>query len=123
MTNWKSASPDRYEILKEFARENRKHQTAAEKALWEMLRGKSQGKKYLRQHIIGDVIVDFLCPETGLVIEVDGGYHAELQQHRDDMLRQEYLESMGHHVIRFSNEAVLHTPDEVIKAIIDNNNN
>jgi very-short-patch-repair endonuclease len=57
---YKTASPDRYELLKAFARENRKNATVAEDILWEYLRKKDFGEKFLRQHIIGDYIVDFV---------------------------------------------------------------
>ena len=79
--SYKTAAPDRYELLKAFARENRKKMTLAETILWEHIRGKALGVKFLRQHVIGDYIADFLSCEGGLVIEVDGGYHAERLQH------------------------------------------
>ena len=74
---WKTANPDRYELLKTFAKENRQFMTEAERALWMRLRGNALGHKFLRQHIIGDYIVDFLCRDAQVVIEVDGGYHKE----------------------------------------------
>ena len=76
---WKTANPDRYELLKTFAKENRQFMTEAERALWMRLRGNALGHKFLRQHIIGDYIVDFLCRDAQVVIEVDGGYHKERQ--------------------------------------------
>ena len=69
---WKTASPDRYELLKEFAKENRQFMTEAERALWMRLKGNALGHKFLRQHIIGDYIVNFLCRDAQVVIEVDG---------------------------------------------------
>ena len=74
---YRDASPDRYGLLKAYARENRKNATLAESVLWEQLRGNIQGVKFLRQHVIGDYIVDFVSRSGGLIIEVDGGYHAE----------------------------------------------
>ena len=114
---YKTASPDRYELLKAFARENRKNATVAEDILWEYLRKKDFGEKFLRQHIIGDYIVDFVSRKSGLVIEVDGGYHSEPRQQADDMLREQYLEKMGYHVIRFTNDDVLYDIDNVIEQI------
>ena len=114
---YKTASPDRYELLKAFARENRKNATVAEDILWEYLRKKDFGEKFLRQHIIGDYIVDFVSRKGGLVIEVDGGYHSEPRQQADDMLREQYLEKMGYHVIRFTNDDVLYDIDNVIEQI------
>lgn len=85
--------------------------------LWEHIRGKALGVKFLRQHVIGDYIADFLSCEGGLVIEVDGGYHAERQQHEDDLYREKVLESMGYHVIRFTNEEVVEDIDRVLTEI------
>lgn len=75
------------------------------------------GETFLRQHIIGDYIVDFVSRHGGLVIEVDGGYHAEPRQKEDDQLREEDLERMGYHVIRFSNEEVLYDIENVLNQI------
>ena len=114
---YKNASPDRYGLLKTFARENRKNATLAESVLWEQLRDNNLGVKFLRQHVIGDYIVDFVSRSDGLVIEVDGGYHAEKQQHEDDQYRESVLEQMGYHVLRFTNEEVLYEIEDVIERI------
>ena len=97
-----TASPDRYAILKEFARHNRQYATEAERLLWDHLRGMDKSLRLKRQHVIGDYIVDFVSLEKSLVIEVDGGYHSERSQQEDDKLRTSDLESMGFAVIRFS---------------------
>ena len=70
--NYKTASPYGYDLLKAFARENRKNPTLAEQVLWNHLHNKTLGVKFLRQHIIGDYIVDFVSLECCLVVEVDG---------------------------------------------------
>ena len=114
---YRDASPDRYGLLKVFARENRKNATLAESILWEQLRDNVLGVKFLRQHVIGDYIVDFVSRKGGLVIEVDGGYHAERQQQEDDQYRESALEQMGYHVLRFTNEEVLYETEDVIKRI------
>ena len=111
------ASPDRYGLLKVYARENRKNMTLAERVLWMSLSKKFLGHRFYRQHIIGDYIVDFVSQHDGLVIEVDGGYHSEPRQQEDDILREEALERMGYHVIRFTNEEVLHNIEYVIEQI------
>lgn len=115
--SFKSASPDKYGLLKAYARENRKNATLAESVLWEHLRNGALGEIFLRQHVIGDYIVDFVSRHGGLVIEVDGGYHSEPRQKEDDQLREEDLERMGYHVIRFANEEVLYDIDHVIEQI------
>lgn len=117
MIDFRTSSPDRYRILKDFARENRKNMTEAESVLWNSLRNKGLGVKFLRQHIIGDYIVDFVCQETGLIIEVDGGYHSEPCQKEDDETRTRYLESKGFKVIRFTNEEILFNIESVINKV------
>ena len=114
---YKTASPDRYGLLKAYARENRRNATIAEDVLWNYLRKNDFEVKFLRQHIIGDYIVDFVSREDGLVIEVDGGYHSEPRQQTDDELREKALEEMGYHVIRFTNEEVLYNIKYVIEKI------
>ena len=115
--SYKTASPDRYGLLKVFARENRKNATLAESVLWEHLREGVSGERFLRQHIIGDYIADFVSRHGGLIIEVAGGYHSEPRQQEDDELREEYLEKRGYHIIRFTNEEVLYDIDNVLETI------
>ena len=91
--------------------------TLAESVLWEHLRSLDVGTRFNRQFIIGDYIVDFVSQRGGLVIEVDGGYHAERQQAENDAIREEALEQMGFHVIRFTNEDVLYDIDNVLQQI------
>ena len=117
--NYQMAHPDRYDILKAYVKENRKKPTEAEDALWQLLRGKSFGVKFRRQHAIGDYIADFACLSCSLVVEVDGGYHLETNQQETDQIRTEYLESKGFSVIRFTNEEVLHDIDQVKARILD----
>lgn len=114
---YETAAPDRYELLKEFARKNRKEMTASESTLWNVLRHEIQGYKFRRQHAIGDYIADFVCMSEKLVIEVDGGYHEQPLQQKNDQARTEFLESKGYKVIRFRNEEVDFNVKEVIVKI------
>ena len=114
---FKTAHPFNYEILKENAKENRKHQTEAEAALWEVLRANQLGEKFRRQHVIGDFIVDFVALNSKLVIEVDGAYHNNAEQMEADKLRSEFLNEAGFKVLRFTNEQVLQDTDNTIKEI------
>lgn len=82
-----------------------------------MLKGSNLGFKFRRQHPIADFIVDFYCPEKGLTIELDGGYHNDPEQEKADKLRTQILEEMGYTEIRFSNEEVLHNTDSVLHII------
>jgi very-short-patch-repair endonuclease len=113
----KWAAPDRYEVLKELARKNRLMPTLAETVLWEQIRGKALGTKFFRQYIIADYIVDFVSLQHNLVIEVDGAYHSELEQHEYDEYRTFRLERLGFHVIRFSNEEIINSIGNVVKTI------
>lgn len=118
--NYNTASPDRYLLLKDFAHQNKQHPTEAESLLWKYIRAKQLTFKFNRQHIIGGYIADFVCIEKKLVIEVDGGYHAEYEQIEKDELRTERLNEMGFTVIRFSNEEVLGNISAVINIIKSN---
>lgn len=119
MLSFNEASPDRYSVLKEFARQNRNNMTLAESVLWSHLRCNSLGHKFIRQYIIGDYIVDFVCRDEGLIIEVDGAYHSEPRQEEDDQIRQAWIESLGYNFLRFTNEEVLYETQTVIDTIID----
>lgn len=112
----KTAYPDRYEILKGFAKENRRNMTDAERVLWNALRT-IPGVRFRRQHPIGDYIADFLCMKSRLIVEVDGGYHSEPCQQEDDAVRTANIENLGYSVIRFSNEKVLNETQKVIEQI------
>jgi very-short-patch-repair endonuclease len=70
------------------------------------------GFKFRRQHAIDRFIVDFYCPEAGLVIEVDGPIHAGFIE--EDAFRQEYLEHLDLRVLRFTNDQVLRETYSVI---------
>ncbi len=118
--SYRTASPDRYDLLKAFARENRNNPTLAELLLWKHIRNKLLGTRFLRQHIIGDYIVDFVSLSDGLVIEVDGAYHAEHEQMEMDEARTYALEQMGFKVIRFTNEEILYNIEQVKCKIMKN---
>lgn len=113
----RTAEPILYGILKEYARENRKNMTTAEYVLWQQIRARNLGVNFLRQHIIYDYIVDFVCLDKHLVIEVDGGYHSEPRQQVDDKLRESDLNKYGFKVIRFSNEQIIFDIQNVIEII------
>jgi FlaA1/EpsC-like NDP-sugar epimerase/very-short-patch-repair endonuclease len=105
-----TADPALYEILKEYSREMRKNPTDAERAAWTVLSDENLGYKFRRQHIIGDYIVDFVCLEKQLVIEIDGEYHNEWEQQINDEERTEWLHKRGFNVIRFTNAEVIAEP-------------
>ena len=86
------------------AQELRNDPTEAEKHIWVYLRRKSLGVKFRRQAVIGRYIVDFVCYERKLVIEVDGGQH---NQNRKDAIRDKWLRTQGFKVLRYWNNDVL----------------
>lgn len=103
--------------LKATARRLRKEATFPERLLWSKLRRKQLGVRFLRQRPIGDFVVDFLCPDAALVIEIDGRSH--IGQFEADMIRQQFLESQNLYVIRFTNDEVLQEIDAVVTRLVD----
>ena len=112
-----TADPMEYELLKENAKANRKSMTEAESVFWSLVKGSALGQRCLRQHVIGDYIVDFLFRRSKVVVEIDGGYHFTAEQQQDDAQRSEWLERKGYKVIRFTNEQVLFDTDKVISVL------
>jgi very-short-patch-repair endonuclease len=90
--------------------------TDAEKALWKVLRCRQvSGLKFRRQHPFGDYILDFVCLEKKLVIEVDGGQHGEPA--KEDEIRTQNLLTAGSRVLRFWNNEVLQEIEAVKERI------
>lgn len=115
---WQTANPFSYKLLKEYAASQRNKPTAAEEILWTQLSGKKlEEHKFRRQHIISDVIVDFICITKRLIVEVDGGYHDDPNQIELDAARTAFLNNLGYKVVRFRNEQVIGDIDNVLKAI------
>ena len=114
-----TADPALYEILRENAKNHKNNPTQAEEILWLQLKGKKlEGYKFRRQHIIYDMIVDFVCLKEKLVIEVDGKYHNEKETEELDKLKTQILNNRGLRVIRFTNEEVLGNIDAVLDKIL-----
>ena len=114
-----TADSTQYDLLKENAKANRKNPTEAESAMWDILKGNNIGYHFRRQHIILDYIVDFICLEKGLVIELDGGYHNDSEQKEYDERRTAHLQRLGYTELRFKNEELLCAPDSVIQKITE----
>jgi len=97
------------------AKNMRSNMTEAESLIWRNVRAKRfLGLKFKRQVLIGKYIVDFLCPEKSLIIEVDGGQHNEDINIQNDKERTEYLVSQGYYVLRYWNNDVLNDIDGVL---------
>ena len=98
------------------AKELRKRSTDAENRLWMSLQRKQLGGlKFRRQEPIGNYIVDFVCYEKRLVIELDGGQH--LEQKEKDQIRDQWLKGEGFTVLRFWNNQVLQMTKVVLETI------
>jgi very-short-patch-repair endonuclease len=104
--------------LEKFRKELRNNATISEKRLWKVLQ-KSQldGRKFRRQHSIGNYIVDFYCPSERLIVELDGAVHENTVNEDYDFMRTQYLESLNNKVIRFKNEEVKDFLDLVLEKI------
>lgn len=92
--------------------------TDAEKLLWSKIRRKQlQGKIFYRQKPLGNYIVDFYCPSSKLIIEVDGGQHFTEGGLLKDQERDAYFREIGIRVKRYSDREVLTQLNEVLEDI------
>jgi very-short-patch-repair endonuclease len=92
--------------------------TEAEKAFWEMVRGKKfHGLKFRRQQIIDGFIVDFYCDSLGLCVEIDGSIHDTEEQFEYDKNRDEVLALRGLKVLRLTNDELFNEPDVVVEKL------
>jgi very-short-patch-repair endonuclease len=102
--------------LRDRARQLRNEQTDAEAKLWARLRARQISHvKFRRQHPIGPYVADFCCVEHSLVVEIDGGQHAEQMQ--SDQRRTAVLKLPGFRVLRFWNNEVLANIEAVLEQI------
>ncbi|MBI2792649.1 MAG: endonuclease domain-containing protein [Gammaproteobacteria bacterium] len=105
-------------MLNDRARTLRKKSTEAEKYMWNSLRDRRlENFKFNRQFIIAPYIVDFICREKMLIIEIDGGHHNEQIEY--DKERTYFLEAMGYQVLRFWNNEVITNHENVLEAILE----
>lgn len=103
-------------IQQQHARELRSHQTPTERDLWQQLRAKRfAGFKFRRQQPLGRYIVDFVCFEQRLIVELDGSQHADQQDY--DAERDAWLQAQGFRVLRFWNNQWSAQPEAVLEAI------
>jgi very-short-patch-repair endonuclease len=104
--------------LEETSRKLRRSMTDAENLLWARMRRK-QLKEYqfYRQKIIGNFIVDFYCPKSNLVVEIDGGQHYSDEGKEKDKMRDGYMKSVQLKVLRFSDREVFENIDGVMERI------
>jgi very-short-patch-repair endonuclease len=102
--------------MKRRARELRRDQTEAESLLWRAIRGEQLGgHKFRRQQTLGSYIVDFISLDAKLIVELDGGQHADAVDY--DAKRDAWLTSEGFHVLRFWNNDVMENLEGVLMNI------
>jgi very-short-patch-repair endonuclease len=92
----------------------RREATDCEQRLWQLLRNRGlEGFKFRRQATVGPYVVDFLCAQHRLIVEIDGGQHNE----DADRIRTRFLQMEGYAILRFWNHEVIENIEGVIEAI------
>jgi very-short-patch-repair endonuclease/dTDP-glucose pyrophosphorylase len=104
------------------AEELRKFPTHEEDIVWGYLSKNKLGLKFRRQHPIWNYIADFYCHSLKLVVEIDGGIHNREDVKTNDVIRQADIESLGIHIIRFTNQEVRHNMQSLINSLLDKMN-
>ena len=103
-------------LHRSFARAMRRDATPAEAKLWQALRGgQLEGFKFKRQVPLDGYILDFVCFEARLIIELDGSQHVENGR---DLVRDRHFEALGFRTIRFWNDEVLKHCDDVCRMVL-----
>jgi very-short-patch-repair endonuclease len=105
-------------MANEFARRLRKGMTDAERFVWARIRHRQiLGLKFRRQDPVGPYIADFVCHEIKLVLELDGGQHAN--QIEADAARTRWFEAEGYRVVRFWNNEIFEDWDAVAQRLCE----
>lgn len=103
---------------KDNARALRKSETDAERKIWQLLRSRSlNGAKFRRQNPVDPYVIDFICINEKLIIELDGGQHQQALAY--DAQRTAFLEQAGYRVLRFWDNDVLLNTENVMQVIFD----
>jgi len=103
------------------AKKLRRESTDTERVLWQNLRAKQLDRlKFRRQQLIGQYIVDFVCFEKKIIIELDGGQHAQPEANQKDKKRDDWFEEQGYKVLRFWDHDVLTNIQGVLEQIRKN---
>jgi very-short-patch-repair endonuclease len=104
--------------LTPLAKNLRKRATDTERLVWKHLRAKHfGGLKFRRQQPVGKYIVDFVCFEEKIIIELDGGQHSMLSEKHKDTERDKWFEAQGYRVLRFWDNEVLMNTRGVLEVI------
>jgi len=104
--------------LRSFAKEQRSIPTRAEDLFWKQVRaGRFHGYKFKRQVPVAPYIVDFLCAEARVIVELDGAPHDRAEQRANDERRDAFLRGQGFRVLRFSNDLMLGNGNLVLDTV------
>jgi very-short-patch-repair endonuclease len=102
---------------RDLARRLRKEMTEAEKRLWYRIRDRQLSQHQFRKQVeLRSYVVDFCCLKERLVIELDGGQHAEITEY--ELKRRAWLEANGYRVLRFWNNEVFENMEGVLETIV-----
>jgi very-short-patch-repair endonuclease len=105
-------------LMRRFAREQRAHAVKAEDLVWRAVRDRRcQGAKFQRQVVLGVYIVDFVCFERRLVVEIDGPSHEGEERKAADVARDKWLGAQGFRVLRLPNELVIGSTELAVARI------
>ena len=105
-------------VLRGFAREQRANSVQAEAIIWRAVRDRRcEGAKFRRQAPLGNFIVDFLCYERHLVVEIDGPSHDDAEQQAKDRNREAWLKAQGFRILRLPNELVIASTEFAVARI------
>src|SRR6185312_6039885 len=96
------------------AKKLRNEPTASEIIFWSLLKQHFPGYRFKRQHPISQYIADFYCHKLKLVIEIDGAYHLSDESKINDKIRDEFMQSLGLEIIRFTKQEICEKGENVI---------
>ena len=109
--------------LENYRKDLRHNLTPAEAFLWKHLKARQlEGRRFTKQHSIGNYIVDFYCASERFIIELDGEVHNNASAQDYDKIRTTFLESLDYKVIRFENKMVFENLASVLQDITSNFN-
>ena len=107
-------------LLRRFARQQRAQAVQAEALVWTAVRNRRRdGAKFQRQVPMGNYILDFVCFEHQLIVEIDGPSHDVLEQRAADRARDIWLRDQGFRVLRLPNEFVIASTELAVARIRD----
>jgi very-short-patch-repair endonuclease len=107
-------------MANERARHFRREATSAERKLWRYLRDcQLEGHRFRRQHPLGPYIVDFVCLERKLIVEVDGATHGEPDELARDAKRTAWLQERGYRILRVDNVEIYESMYPAVRSILE----